>query len=159
MIVVSDTSPLNYLVRIGLVDILGKLFSEVYIPPSVSTELGRGGAPQAVRDWVASPPAWLTIRQPVQAIVQPALDPGECDAMSLAIELGISQVLIDERDGRAHAASLGLEAIGTLAVLQKAAMVKLIDLHQAVDLLLQTNFRVSKRLLRDIRSQGSLARP
>jgi len=159
VIVVSDTSPLNYLVRIGLIEVLGKLFSQVYIPPSVTMELASGGAPQAVRDWIANPPNWLTIHQPIQSIVQPGLDRGELDAMSLAIELGISRILLDERDGRAHAASLGLEAIGTLAVLQKAAAANLLDLHQALDSLLQTNFRISPRLLRDMRSQASPDHP
>ncbi len=38
MIVVSDTSPLNYLVLIGAIDVLPKLFGEVYAPPAVIQE-------------------------------------------------------------------------------------------------------------------------
>jgi predicted nucleic acid-binding protein len=56
MIVVSDTSPLNYLVLIGEVDLLPKLFAKVYIPPSVIEELTRLKTPDVVRTWAQSPP-------------------------------------------------------------------------------------------------------
>jgi predicted nucleic acid-binding protein len=39
MIVVADTSPLNYLVILGAVDVLPKLFTEVHAPPGVMQEL------------------------------------------------------------------------------------------------------------------------
>jgi predicted nucleic acid-binding protein len=38
MIVVSDTSPLNYLVLISAIDVLPKLLEQVYVPPSVVVE-------------------------------------------------------------------------------------------------------------------------
>lgn len=41
MIVVSDTSPLNYLVLLDVVSVLPKLFGEVVVPPAVLTELAR----------------------------------------------------------------------------------------------------------------------
>lgn len=39
MIVISDTSPLNYLVLLGADHVLTKLFGQVIIPPSVLDEL------------------------------------------------------------------------------------------------------------------------
>ena len=39
MIVVSDTSPLNYLILLSHVDVLPRLFGQVYVPPSVLNEL------------------------------------------------------------------------------------------------------------------------
>jgi predicted nucleic acid-binding protein len=47
--VVSDTSPLNYLILIDAVDLLPRLFSEVYIPAIVAEELTRGQTPMPVR--------------------------------------------------------------------------------------------------------------
>jgi pimeloyl-ACP methyl ester carboxylesterase len=44
-VVVSDTSPLNYLVQIGAVEIIPRLFSSILVPPSVVFELGQPGAP------------------------------------------------------------------------------------------------------------------
>lgn len=49
MIVVSDTSPLNYLVLIYEIEVLPKLFEQVYIPPSVIVELTRLKTPDPVR--------------------------------------------------------------------------------------------------------------
>ena len=46
MIVVSDTSPLNYLVLIGAIDVLPQLFGEVYVPPRVMQELQRSRTPE-----------------------------------------------------------------------------------------------------------------
>jgi predicted nucleic acid-binding protein len=38
-IVVSDTSPLRALAHLGLLDLLGTMFGEVYVPPGVIAEL------------------------------------------------------------------------------------------------------------------------
>jgi predicted nucleic acid-binding protein len=45
MLVVADTSPLNYLVWIESVDILPKLFGKVIVPPEVCAELRAADAP------------------------------------------------------------------------------------------------------------------
>lgn len=47
--VVSDTSPLNYLVLVEAVNILPWLFSEVIVPPAVISELSQPGTPDKVR--------------------------------------------------------------------------------------------------------------
>ena len=39
MIVVSDTSPVRALAHLGLLDLLGSLFSQVLVPPAVQAEL------------------------------------------------------------------------------------------------------------------------
>jgi uncharacterized protein len=59
MIVVSDASPLNVLVRIGLVEILHALFGSVIIPPAVASELLHSATPQTVLNWLAERPAWV----------------------------------------------------------------------------------------------------
>lgn len=56
MIVVSDASPLNVLVRIGHVEILEDLFGSVIIPPAVAAELTHARTPDPVRAWLAAPP-------------------------------------------------------------------------------------------------------
>jgi predicted nucleic acid-binding protein len=55
MIVVSDTSPIRYLILIEAIDVLSKLFGEVLIPPAVVAELVHTSAPLAVRAWMAPP--------------------------------------------------------------------------------------------------------
>lgn len=60
--VVSDTSPLNYLILVGCVNVLPQIFGQVYAPPLVLIELGHPRSPVAVRTWAASPPEWLTLK-------------------------------------------------------------------------------------------------
>ena len=49
MVVIADTSPLNYLVLIEQAEVLPNLFGAVVIPQSVLEELRHPSAPQAVR--------------------------------------------------------------------------------------------------------------
>ena len=143
MIVVSDTSPLNYLVLIKAIDVLPALFQHVYVPPSVIIELTRLKTPVVVREWGASPPTWLQIVAPTTRLPSTILlDAGEADALSLAKELCISDVLIDERRGRNIARQEGLIPLPTLAVLERAAAEDLLELRPILDRLQQTNFRV-----------------
>ena len=58
MIVVSDTSPINYLILIGKVQLLSVLYDRVIVPAAVLEELKRSGAPPAVSQWAASLPDW-----------------------------------------------------------------------------------------------------
>jgi predicted nucleic acid-binding protein len=97
MIVVSDTSPLNYLVLIGQLQVLPVLFGRVIVPPAVMAELQHAGAPAVVRAWAASPPPWLEIRLPARMESLHGLGTGEAQAICLAQELGTATVLIDER--------------------------------------------------------------
>ena len=64
MIVVSDTSPLHYLILLEVVDALPNLFGQVHAPPMVIQELKHARAPETVRQWVLSPPEWLRISAP-----------------------------------------------------------------------------------------------
>ena len=65
MIVVADTSPLNYLILIGEADLLHRLYSRVLIPQGVLSELRHPRTPSAVVEWVNHRPAWLEVRQVV----------------------------------------------------------------------------------------------
>ena len=60
-LVVSDTSPLNYLVLIGQAALLPSLFEKVFVPQAVLEELKHIAAPEDVQRWIAAPPAWLEI--------------------------------------------------------------------------------------------------
>jgi len=143
MIVVSDTTPLNYLILIDSIDVLPKLFQEVYVPPSVVVELTRPKAPEIVRIWAQSPPHWLKIKSPSSRLASTCvLDDGEADALSLAKELHITDILIDERRGRNIAQQEGLVPIPTLAVLERAAAQNLLDLQSVLTRLQQTSIRI-----------------
>jgi predicted nucleic acid-binding protein len=68
MIVAADTSPLNFLVLLGYIEILPKIHGEVLIPQAVLDELQDSDAPVEVRAWVSAPPAWLRISSTVTGI-------------------------------------------------------------------------------------------
>jgi len=55
-LVIDDTSPINYLLLIGHIDILRALFDRVILPTAVWDELKHPNAPLVVRNWVAAPP-------------------------------------------------------------------------------------------------------
>jgi predicted nucleic acid-binding protein len=61
MIVVADTSPLNYLVLLGHIEILAKIYAEVMVPQAVLEELQDSDAPADVRAWFSVPPRWLQV--------------------------------------------------------------------------------------------------
>jgi len=147
MIVVSDTSPINYLVLCRAIDVLPRLYGQVFVPQAVITELRHANTPQPVKDWLATSPPWLTIRDPLAASASFRLDLGETAAILLAEELHADRLLIDVRPGYRVAKSRGLVAVGTLAVLIEASHAKLINLTQCIDLLeKQTTFRMTPTL-------------
>ncbi len=61
MIVVADTSPLNYLVLLGHIEILAKIYAEVVVPQTVLDELQDSDSQAEVRAWFSAPPAWLQV--------------------------------------------------------------------------------------------------
>ena len=141
---VADTGPLHYLVLLGHADILNALFSDVAVPEVVRDELAHASAPDPVREWIAAPPAWLSVH-PVRpdrlAQTDAALDPGERAALALAMEQQPDLVLLDDRAGVAAALALSLVVTGTLGLLVRAARRGLLDLPEALDALDRTNFR------------------
>ena len=62
MIVVADTTPLNYLILIDEIDLLAALFSTVILPESVIKEMCHPRAPDSVREWVQHYPSWVQVR-------------------------------------------------------------------------------------------------
>ena len=76
MIVVSDTSPLNYLVWIGAVNILPDLFGGIAIPEAVHRELLDAGAPEPVRAWALRLPSWVAVHPTQADDATLDLDPG-----------------------------------------------------------------------------------
>jgi predicted nucleic acid-binding protein len=150
MIVISDTSPLNYLVLIGHVEVLPLLFDRIVAPPAVIAELLHPGAPSTVRAWAASPPSWLEIVTPTIRPSELRLGAGETEAIGVAQELNADVLLIDERAASTIAQSLGLYVIGTLNVLALAAERGLIDLTSAIVALRQTTFREPRMLVKEL---------
>lgn len=122
MIVVSDTSPLIALSRIGQLDLLRALYGEVYIPATVAEEaFAQAHAPGAPE---IAARKWIVVRVPTHTDLLPALagelDAGEAAAIALAVEIDTKLLLMDERRGRRAASRLGLSVVGVLGILLEA---------------------------------------
>jgi predicted nucleic acid-binding protein len=147
-IVISDTSPINYLVLIGKQDILPALFDRIIVPQSVVRELSAAAAPHSVRRWIAAPPSWLEIREPAKSPGPELflLGDGERDAIQLAEELKADLLVMDERAGREEALKRGLPVIGTLGIVEQAAERGLLDFAVMLADLKAHNFFISSAL-------------
>ena len=63
-------------------------------------ELSHPAAPSEVQDWAAVLPNWVEIVRPETSVVLARLDPGEIEAIALAIELSADVVLMVDQTGR-----------------------------------------------------------
>jgi len=129
MVVVSDTSPLINLATIDHLWLVPKIYGQVIIPLAVFNEIvvegiGEPGATEIQSaDWVliqnCSPsPLWDNLMS--------QLDPGEAEAIALAVEIGAVRILMDERKGRQFAINLSLKPVGVLGILLRAKQERLI---------------------------------
>jgi predicted nucleic acid-binding protein len=152
MLVVADTSPLNYLVLIGHIEVLPYFYQRVVVPPSVWEELHDANTPRMVREWVAQAPGWLE-RRPLTGPPDASLgflDRGEREAIMLAVELRAERLIVDETLAREEAKRRQVSVIGTLGVLRNAARANLLTLPDALVKLQQTNFYVAPDLIQSL---------
>ena len=105
MILIADTSPLNYLAQIDHFDIVERLYGHVIIPEAVYRELTALQTPHKVRTLLLGKPEWLEVRLlagPLDPTLQ-NLGPGEQQAIQLAEQLRADAILIEDKQWRAEA--------------------------------------------------------
>jgi predicted nucleic acid-binding protein len=152
MIVVSDNSPLQYLILIDCVDALPSLYGQVLTTPQVIEELTHTDTPDAVRSWMLTPSEWLKVESPAKIDFLDTIDAGEASAISLAKERHADLVLIDERAGSDIARQVGIQVVGTLGVLIEAGLDRLIDFDNALNMLVTgTSFYATANLIESAR--------
>lgn len=147
MIIVSGSGPLAYLVEIGVADTLPKLYGQVYIPPTVLSELRHERSP--VSKWAAQPPDWLITAEPKSIPSDLVLDDGERQAIALALELSADFLLMDEKKGRAAAIAHGLK----VAVILDGDSRGMFDGLRALERLQETTFYASSDLIDALRAK------
>jgi len=150
MLVISDNSPLSALAEIGLIDLLPKVVVGVTITASVVAECQQAGAPAALRAWIANPPSWVSIvPDPGEFLQETApLGAGEASAITFAWNHRTeSQLILDEKRGRAVARALGLPVTGLLAIVTEAAILGMIELDDVLSKLSAAGFRLSPSLI------------
>lgn len=157
-VVVADTSPLNYLILIGEVDLLPRLYRQILIPDIVASELGDPEAPPMVAEWTSHPPPWIEIRPTPAGCSEglDRLDDGERAAILLAQAQPPPVLLpIDYAEGRAEAERREIPATGTLGVLRAAATRNMTDLPTALGRLRATNSRCPAILLEQLLAEDA----
>lgn len=114
---------------IGQLELLPKLYSRVVIPHKVWEEITVHGAGLPGAAAIAQLD-WISIEKPPQELINPLsilLDPGEAEAIALAISLPGSIVLLDDAQARRVAERFGVNRIGTLGILRRAKKAGLIN--------------------------------
>ncbi|QEI42465.1 hypothetical protein BMF77_03074 [Dolichospermum sp. UHCC 0315A] len=155
MIVVSDTSPINNLAAINQLHLLQQLYGTVLIPEAVYQELTDPDFPVAGAKEVQTF-TWIQIRaiedRTMLKALSSELDPGEAEAIVLALEMKAEQVLIDERRGRMIAARLNLHYTGILGVLVEAKSQGFISTVKPLldDLINKAGFWVAEPLYKSV---------
>lgn len=153
MVIVSNASPLIYLAKCSKLHLLREVFEEVCIPVEVKHEVvvqgKKLGIPdaQVVEDAIKT--GWIKIHETQQLAPPIRLDPGESASLSLAKNLGISEVLIDEAVARRAARMMGLIPRGTLYVLLESLKRDLLDFNgllEALSMLIREGFRLKEEV-------------
>jgi len=126
---ITNTSPLLYLHRIGVLEWLPHLFSEIWVPYAVVQELQQG----QLKGYDAPDPnnySWLQIVNPPMIPSEWLvldLGAGELAVMTLGLENSSKIVLLDDALARRVAQAAGLTVWGTLKILLEAKSQGLTD--------------------------------
>ena len=126
--IVSNAGPLIHLAKIGKLNLLKELFGKIIIPKAVKVEVVDRGKEEGVPDAFLIDTeigTWIEVEEDVNNEVKEiaekaGIDMGEAVAIMLAKIKGCS-ILIDDLAARMFAAGLGLEVVGSIGVLIRAA--------------------------------------
>lgn len=142
-IIISDTSCLIALERIGRLDLLQKTFITIYTTQTVAEEFEE------------PLPEWILVKEVndtgMVEKLQLMLDAGEASAITLALETENSILIIDEKKGRKIAHDLNVTIIGTLKVLLIAKNKGVIQsVKQLINELQKNSFRFNKAIVEEV---------
>jgi predicted nucleic acid-binding protein len=148
--VVSDTSPINYLILADHIHHLPTIVGpNVTVPRAVARELTAGKSPLQVRQWMESAPNWLRVADAPPVAGREGgrrLGAGELEAMSLALA-NDALLLLDDSKARRLALSQDLRVMGTVGVLVLGARAGLFNLTDAIERLRRTTFYFAPEFL------------
>ena len=135
--VVSDSTCLIGLERVGELDILPALFDSVMIPPEIEREFG------GKFDWLKVENSTNNL---LVAALQMVVDAGEAEAIALASEKNCL-LISDDKQARSAAKRLGVAVIGTVGVLIRAKQNGIIaEIKPILNALDANDFRISRTL-------------
>jgi predicted nucleic acid-binding protein len=148
-VIISNSSPLIALDRIGRIDLIAALFDAVVVPPAVNREIG---GTIASHPWLRQHPISQSKANPV---LRMALGAGESQAIELALELDPRWLILDDRPARRIAQGLRLPVIGTLGLLLAAKRKGIIvAMRPQLEALQRSGFHVARSLFDQILSEA-----
>ncbi len=150
-VIVSDTGPLIHLHEANAINLLN-LAGDILIPPAVASEFGRSPANGNLPDWIQI--YELTARSAAQAarwVRNDDVDPGEAEAIALALQQHSDWLLTDDAEARQFAEGLGLEVHGSIGLLLWAVVAGHIknraQAHQILNSLRRSSLWISERVV------------
>ena len=125
MIVVSDTTPLISLMKVGRLDLINQLFGEVQIPNAVFEELVSNSRfpdeSRQIRECQFIKKVDVIDVNSVKLLRRSTgLDAGESEAIVLSDSMEAALLLMDEVKGREVARQMGIQIMGTIGMLMIA---------------------------------------
>lgn len=148
--VISNTSPIFYLHRLGLLYLLQKLYAHIVIPEAVVEEL-RAGKEQGEDVPHIADYSWLQVRSvntPELVSLITDLGSGEAQVLTLAMENPRSLVLLDDRLARDIAGARNIRVTGTAGILLNAKQKGHIEaVEPFLRMLAQLGFRLSSDVI------------
>jgi predicted nucleic acid-binding protein len=146
--VFCDTSVIQYLFQVGLLNLLFTLYQEIAIPAAVTNELAEGRAHGVDLPDVESMARFKVLTVPIPQSIQTlkSLGSGEREVLALALTSADHLVLIDDAVARQYARELSLQFTGTLGILLKAKQRGLlVEVQSVLDKLERKGFRLDKK--------------
>ncbi|PIV69872.1 MAG: DUF3368 domain-containing protein [Euryarchaeota archaeon CG01_land_8_20_14_3_00_38_12] len=152
--IVSNSTPLIWLAKIGKLELLKKFFKTVMIPEAVYDEVVTKEIEAKAHDAFivenAVKEGCIKIRKVkgIRKLEKFGLHKGEANAISLAGELK-SEILVDETHARLAAKALNIKPYGTIYILIRALKEDIINYDEYIDLLrglVKSGFRMSDEL-------------
>jgi predicted nucleic acid-binding protein len=146
--VITDTSCLIVLTKIGALDLLRQLYAEVIITEDIHAEFG-----EPLPDWIS---IRTVTNKKYQQLLELSLDKGESSAIALSMEIENALLIIDDLKARKEAKRLGLPVTGTLGVLYAARQQGLISaLKPYIDALQSVGFRIAPAIINELLTHNS----
>jgi predicted nucleic acid-binding protein len=164
VVVVSDSTPLIYLAKIGRLNLLRGVFEKIYVPEAVFNEAVTQGKELNMSDAFIIEKAvgiWI-----IKELVDPKVDAefrfldtntklgsGEKEALKLCKQLNAVYFIADDREARSVSRILNIKPIGTCGILIQTfrqASITEGEALQILDDLVKVGFRISSAVYRRI---------
>ena len=160
MQIVSNSTILITLSRIGHLWLLEKLFNKLIIPQAVYNDVVVKGAGKPGSKDVADA-EWIQVFdvKDTDALDEflSIIHQGEAEAIELALEIGADLIILDDDTARQTAIMKGLNVIGTLSILRRAKEKALISaLKPILDALHSVKFYIGDEYDEILRDVGEL---